>query len=1084
MLKSKVSLTLIGLFILITLSSFTFGSIYDDNIAYWSFDNDTFSTNEIEDLTGNGYTAENNGATYTQGILGDALTFDGSNDWVNLEYINGTGNYGVLGNQEEICISYWVKDAEENNKAYISDYCHGDAGWCSAGNIYTLLLIRDSSSATSMLFGTNDHTDWWSTTEQITDSQYVHHVWSYDGKNLYFWEDGILKSTGTSFGGTTHTGQETLLDIGRHHSNDYYDYQTISAIDELSLYRKNCTPSDISELYQTGTGYNPYPIPAETITITLNSPANDTYSDVVLNANYTYENSLGENGTCLLYVNGVNIISQNNTDVLNGSTQTILSTMSEGEHTWYINCTSDNVTATVSDTRTYIYDVSTPVIVTNFVNGSVGYDVNITGQFNFTDNVLLHSLNVSIDGTTFYNITGINNDTYQYNFSADILNDYGIGKHILSVEVADGHTAKKLIDADAYNANNGIFNDRVEYNFKNPYKNLDLKIANKDKSVFDKWSVIKKVDRYSEVFEPNTPSDSYTLLIQSTEKIFIVDDKQGRYGGTWLIVDNHWKDFVVKDRPNVKPTFNRIDDFNIEVTLNGLGGLEVIEFESTGDLNILEKNYTMYGINFTETYTSYLVDGFSSAYSLVGNTGDLLLTSLVVQLTANATTNTATQSYLNTSGFGATKSLTFESDTTQVIPHNWTITGAATDVPSFSFTTTTQNQTLYNIQLAICNASINNTIINFTYYNEVTKASINITNTFNLYFDDGIVVHNLSGTLVNNATDSICTNLDPSVLSFGWSMYGEMILEKTDYITKVYTIPSGEPISVSNNNPPNLDLFMIAVNDSTTIQFKWMTTQFVDVDGTMKIYECVGDGTRILVDSVPIINGVCYGNLQLLTQSYSYDVVSEDILYYDIDSFSKCHIESATERTYYITLSGITIDDIVGLNTLSCKLTKNNDTSVKMVWESNSGADGYVNGCIKQTVTTIQGSSTFYENCSVESDGYSKIFDLSIDDNVYNVQATVQQDGNVAQCDGLVTFSPTTNAQSAWGITGLLATFFIVAFVLLVFAGEGELMLGSASVGLIVALILGMLYLPWMTVASMLAFIAIIIVIGRYSRKK
>jgi len=140
--------------------------------------------------------------------------------------------------------------------------------------------------------------------------------------------------------------------------------------------------------------------------------------------------------------------------------------MSEGEHTWYINCTSDNVTATVSDTRTYIYDVSTPVIVTNFVNGSVGYDVNITGQFNFTDNVLLHSLNVSIDGTTFYNITGINNDTYQYNFSADILNDYGIGKHILSVEVADGHTAKKLIDADAYNANNGIFNDRVEYNLK------------------------------------------------------------------------------------------------------------------------------------------------------------------------------------------------------------------------------------------------------------------------------------------------------------------------------------------------------------------------------------------------------------------------------------------------------------------------------------------------------------------------------------------------------------------------------------------------------------------------------------------
>jgi len=173
--------------------------------------------------------------------------------------------------------------------------------------------------------------------------------------------------------------------------------------------------------------------------------------------------------------------------------------------------------------RNLIVDTTAPVITTDFLNNSLWYETsNMTADFNFTDNLLLHAINITIDGITIFNITNLNVDNYSYDLNYNVTG-LGVGKHDLFVEVADGHTAQKLLDGDAYNPVNGLFNDYAKYNIRSPYDNVNILVERKDKSLFDNWEIVEHVDRFSEVFTPAVARETQVFVVESDQKIYVIN---------------------------------------------------------------------------------------------------------------------------------------------------------------------------------------------------------------------------------------------------------------------------------------------------------------------------------------------------------------------------------------------------------------------------------------------------------------------------------------------------------------------------------------------------------------------------------
>jgi hypothetical protein len=95
----------------------------------------------------------------------------------------------------------------------------------------------------------------------------------------------------------------------------------------------------------------------------------------------------------------------------------------------------------------------------------------------------------------------------------------------------------------------------------------------------------------------------------------------------------------------------------------------------------------------------------------------------------------------------------------------------------------------------------------------------------------------------------------------------------------------------------------------------------------------------------------------------------------------------------------------------------------------------------------------------------------------------VSQGSREAVCSDSVVFSYADAPGGSFGVSSLLAVFFLVLSLSLLYAGEGENQLYAAVAGLILSFILGMLNWPWYVVSAAILFLGIVVAVGRYSRK-
>lgn len=415
-------------------------------------------------------------------------------------------------------------------------------------------------------------------------------------------------------------------------------------------------------------------------------------------------------------------------------------------------------------------------------------------------------------------------------------------------------------------------------------------------------------------------------------------------------------------------------------------------------------------------------------------------------------------------------------------PNEWILSSRAVDRMFFSQWINSSISTVGLPIIRQCNDTINNEILTINYFDQLTENSINATTGYNLKVTDGIYWYNQTGVFSINNSHSFCSDLNPATYDFTWASYGDLTIQSADYITNLYTLPEAVPQLMKVDPTQVLNIYSIKSDNSSTLIYNWLTTEFQLITGTLFIRECLINGTKILAQSIPITDGKATGNVNLFFTPYSYQVLIGNTLY-EQDQFSLCHIEpnGGAIATYYVDVGAVDITPQIGLYLAGCTIRKQNGNVVQMNWTANSNDASSITACMTAKRSTITGWNDFYTNCST---GTSGSFTRTIpgDLNNYLVTGLLTQQEISANCIEQVEFSQRTSASSSFGATGVFAAFLLVVSLGMLYAGNGEVQLLGAVFGIVSVWVLGLLSFGWATISAIIFFLLLVAFIGRYSR--
>lgn len=384
--------------------------------------------------------------------------------------------------------------------------------------------------------------------------------------------------------------------------------------------------------------------------------------------------------------------------------------------------------------------------------------------------------------------------------------------------------------------------------------------------------------------------------------------------------------------------------------------------------------------------------------------------------------------------------------------------------------------------VGVCSDSVSHKIVNISYYDELTNNKITMSNGFDLLFFDGDSYLNFSGNFTGNYSDYFCTDIDPATDgTINLEMSGDMILSKSSYLTRVISIDPDEALLVSNNPYYNYSFYLIGISNSSTITYTWQTTNFQYIDGTMIIERCNPDGSRSLIESTPITGGTATANLQLYTTAYSYSVVIDGRTYTDA-SYHDCHVESIASKNYYVDTTVLDVLPVIGLFLIDCQLSNSSNT-VTMSWNANIEDPTDLEACLIGYRDDLYGRTEIYRSCENKTSG-SIIRIVPVSSYDYYVVGEITQNGVTGYCKNPITFHNRSDTSTSLGGSGILAAIILFLGLILIYAGDDELVLFGGVVAIITAWFIGIISLDWRVVSSIGFFIGAIALIGRYTRKK
>ena len=225
------------------------GEDFDANlVSYWKLDGDA-----VDSAGGNDGTIY--GAIPTTGQINEALSFDGSNDYINC------GNNTSL-NIDKITISAWINSnvlsgSGSRNKVIVTKFQDN-----LLPNEVAFDFVQGKGDYSKLGFGFKDGT-WhsWSTVNSVMVGGWMHVVVTYDGlSNPVFYVNGGIEANnggGVPAGLPTNTTDLTIGAQDATNPSGYFD----GTIDDVRIYDRALSAEEIEQMYSVGLAGGEYPDP-------------------------------------------------------------------------------------------------------------------------------------------------------------------------------------------------------------------------------------------------------------------------------------------------------------------------------------------------------------------------------------------------------------------------------------------------------------------------------------------------------------------------------------------------------------------------------------------------------------------------------------------------------------------------------------------------------------------------------------------------------------------------------------------------------------------------------------------------------
>lgn len=996
--------------VVLLLFAITANAAVNDAVAYYSFDTSDVSGTTLYDISGGttyNFTCANfvdSGCGTGIGKLGQASYFDGTDDDMDL-----TLYYPALG--ATFGLSFWIY-VNDTTSYREQPFLFGQ------NNVITLELDSDFVGYNTNFMNGNHIT--------LNDDTWYHLVFNhYGGDVCDNYVNGALLGGNVS---CSANNAASLRDVLGTNNGDSAFFGGM--LDEFALYSHQLTGADVSLLYNSGAGYNPYAL-TDTLNISSTLPVNNTQFNTEINFNVTLDSATDGNCTLNLgevanetiaFTAGMGVVVKQGLNLTSGLWNYSFFCKNEGGN-------SSNETSTL----TYIYsDIVDPTItVIDFTNNSIIYnDLNFT--LNFTDDFELSTYNVSIDGVDIQN-GDVNGTSAQVNVSYNA-SSLTIGQHNLSIRLADGHTAKRLYHKDKWSWTNGLFNDYLKYEWELPYTPGEITIKQKGGSIFDSFSSIEDFDRFRFTFEPNTQATSYTFEVEASNGYKIINAPNTPWK-TWLVLNNeHWLDFYIDGTEEV--TITPITDTEVEVTVSNLPLQDTYNFNSIGDLNIITETYIFFTANFTETYEPLVQNSTSTTLYLdiaeVSKPGNNYST--LVEL--DGTNYSAT--YMTTSNNITSYKYTFTTNAPSLpynLTHKWY-------VELTNYTNTPEaTQIVYAPNLDNC-STYTTKFLNITVRDFDTDVLISADASYVYSYTSGGVQTNYSGSQDGSTYFEFC--IDPVYSNFTTAL--QFNYEATGYDANIYSTP--EIIADNSTNLVTVYLMNSTLTTAITITLADENDNELEGYTTEVYYYDIGLSNYTLVSSkVSNGDGKLQFNLDVSgNKEYQFRVYnpSNELVYTE----PKQELIE-TSYTFRIVLGTSPESIQVKLNQLDynfsvSKITRN----FTLAWNDINDYTSAVRLVIsKENVT---GSSTLSDQSSSSSSG-SLSYNVSDNYGIYygRFYVTSSDDGNEYIVETL-----TLDIREEWEVFGVeslfMAFFFIGTMMFLGIAISPELSVGLTILGMIV----------------------------------
>jgi len=352
--------------------------------------------------------------------------------------------------------------------------------------------------------------------------------------------------------------------------------------------------------------------------------------------------------------NNVYLYFDNNTApttlVLTNSSTTFYNTNVTVEQRYYYKAHCYNATSLLSGTntsvRSWVYDLTEPSIVLESTNGwnmfnasnENQYDDNLSIKITFNDNIGIFgiAINITKDGTTYFNVTLLNlsGTTYTYNNTLNTAS-WPAGDYLINVSASDDHTQKNIPDYGITKKGNGLDfvvekGNRISITSES-MKEVEAK-KEKDRYTFEfNFTNTEKKDRVFDVVTDKCP-------------LYYVENSgfAGHFVSSCGVVGN-WIDF---EGASQNPTVKRINDYHYTVSFKNLD--KSVKFHSVGGLNVNTRTYLWYRGNKTFNNNTGLQGETSTLQmnaTMGGRITDISAALYYNNTLVTITSNTATSSY-------------------------------------------------------------------------------------------------------------------------------------------------------------------------------------------------------------------------------------------------------------------------------------------------------------------------------------------------------------------------------------------------------------------------------------------------------